>query len=140
MRAALDWLRFGDRFEVEVQARLGSRGFTPETIALAIAHLVRRRMVDDRTTILRLMERHSGKRAIGIERFRFTARERGAPSEILDECLEAWSGDVEVTRAAEALQASGKTGVASAARFLASRGFEESVIEEAVRRCFDSES
>jgi SOS response regulatory protein OraA/RecX len=141
-RAALDValkkIKTKDRFEAEVRLFLAE---FPTTVSdRAISFLKDRRIIDDTKTTSSLIERYSGKRAIGLEKLRAELQERGAPEETINAVL----GELlleERQRMNDALTAkfSPESGSrAKAARFLYSRGFSEEEIEGALDRFFQS--
>jgi len=138
LEIALKKLRTKDRFEAEV--RLFLTEFPTDVVDRVISFLKDRKIIDDRKTIINLVERYSGKRAIGLEKLRAELTERGAP----EETIFAATGSLlegERQRMLDALTAkfSPTDDVrAKAARFLYSRGFAEEEIEAVLDRFFQA--
>lgn len=111
--------------------RLESRGHGPETIDLVVGHLIRRKLIEDRRTTQNLVARMTGRRAAGIEKLRAELLRRGAPEEIIEECLSELSPADQRQSMLDALSAKFKPADdrARGARFLLSRGFAEDEIE-----------
>ena len=133
---ALRRLKVKDRFESEVRSFLAD--FPTDSIERVIRFLKERRIIDDTKTTLSLIERYSGKRAIGLEKLRAELLERGAPEETISSLLSDHS-EGERERMLTALTAKfspGDDARAKAARFLFSRGFTEDEIEPALDRFF----
>ncbi len=138
LEQALRKLKTKDRFEAEIRGSLAE--FPAPVVDRVIAFLKGRRIIDDSKSIVNLVERHSGKRAISLERLRAELIERGAPEETIGAALADIGGD-ERRRMLEAL--AGKFSPAGgsrakAARFLWSRGFAEDDIEVVLDRFFQS--
>ena len=135
---ALRKLKTKDRFESEIRLFLAE--FPTESTDRVIRFLKDRRIIDDTKTTLNLIERYSGKRAVGSEKLRAELIERGAPEETVDAALgELLNEDRQ--RMYEALTAKfspGDNSRAKAARFLFSRGFPEDEIEGALDRFFQA--
>jgi SOS response regulatory protein OraA/RecX len=76
----------------------------------------------------------TGKRAAGIEKLRAELERRGAPENIVEECLAELSPDDQKQGMLDALSAKFKPtdDRARAGRFLLSRGFAEDEIESAL--------
>lgn len=83
----------------------------------------------------------SGRRAIGIEKFRAELIRRGAPEEIVEECL----GEIPTANQREVLQRllEGKFAPtdsrAKAGRFLIGRGFSDEDVETALEDFFPND-
>lgn len=135
LELALRKLRSRDRFEKEVRVFLSE--FTPDTVDRVIEFLKDRRIIDDTKTTQTLIERHTGKRLVGIERLRAELMERGAPEETIDAVLGASNSD-ERLKMLEALSAkfTPADSRVKAARFLFSRGFPDEEIESVLDRFF----
>jgi len=101
-----------------------------------IAHLTRRRIIDDRRSIQNLIERYAGRRAVGIEKLRAELTRRGAPEEEVDAALAKVSESDKTLDNLLAMKLKPGDGRAKAARFLLSRGFGEEQIESALNRYF----
>lgn len=141
LEAAFRFLSGRDRFVAEIRQTLEKQGFGPEDIEAVIRHLIRRKLVDDRRSTQNLVAHRSGKRAAGVEKLRAELERRGAPEEIIEECLGALSPDEQ--RKAMIAALSGKFRAtddrARAARFLLSRGFAEDDLEGALVEFFGSD-
>ena len=135
--AALKCIARRDHFSGELRSKLVELGFEPEIVETVLERLIGRRIIDDRRTLTRLMERASGKRSVGIERFRAEMLSRGAPEMIIEECLVAWSDQIEADRALAVLTAKKPRDPIRAARYLASKGFDPVLIESVVERFFN---
>lgn len=131
MEDALTFLKSRDRFEREVRERLDSRGHGSEVIDLVVSHLIRRKLIEDRRTTQNLVARMSGKRAAGVEKLRAELNRRGAPEEIIEECLAELSPVQQRKAMLDALSAKFKPADdrVRGARFLLSRGFVDDEIE-----------
>jgi SOS response regulatory protein OraA/RecX len=137
---ALKKLSASDRFEAEIRSALGEHD--SETVDRVIATLKQRRILDDARTARAIVDRRSGRRAIGPEKLRAEFLARGAPEEVVDECLSALSEDDRTERMRDALAS--KFTLAGdrnkAARFLLSRGFGEDEIEGALDAFFQADA
>lgn len=133
-------MRDRDRFEKEVRGRLAAQGHGPEAIDLVVAHLIRRKLIDDRRLTQNLVARMTGKRAAGEEKLRADLEKRGAPEEIIEECLSDVSQTDQRQAMIEALSAKFKPtdDRARGARFLIGRGFAEDDIEGPLDEYFGS--
>ncbi|MBN9503047.1 MAG: hypothetical protein BGO01_10915 [Armatimonadetes bacterium 55-13] len=138
LEAALRALRTTDRFETEIRQTLESKGFESKDIDQVTQHLIRRKLLDDRRTTLNLIERKSGRRAIGIEKLRAELLSRGAPEEIVEESLAnlSWEDQRRAMRDALSSKFKPTDNRAKAARFLLGRGFAEDEIEGALDEFF----
>lgn len=140
LEAALRMLSGKDRFAAEIERELTRKGFGSEDIEAVIRHLIRRKLVDDKRSTQNLVARMTGKRAAGVEKLRAELKRRGAPEDIIEECL----GQVAETDQSEemvaALSAKFKPtdDRARGARFLLSRGFAEDEIEGPLDAFFGS--
>ncbi|HVT14190.1 MAG TPA: RecX family transcriptional regulator [Fimbriimonadaceae bacterium] len=133
--ALLDAFRFlkaRDRMETEVRAHLHGKGHDAEAIQSVVKFLIERKLLDDEKTIQSLIERNSGKRAVGIERLKAELERLGAPEESIERYLA--EGPNESDLALKALRAKYKaeTSRAKAGRFLYGRGFSEEAVESAL--------
>lgn len=131
MQDALAYLKVGDRFESEVRARLIALGHGSEDVLPVIEYLIRRKLIEDRRTTQSLVARMSGKRAAGAEKLRAELKRRGAPEEIIEECLAELSPAEQRQAMLDALSAKFKPtdDRVRGARFLLNRGFAEDEIE-----------
>lgn len=139
LKKALSLLEARDRFEAELRQELQKSGFDTDLTEPVVSYLLERRFVDDRRTIINEIERRAGKRSMGRNLIRERLLARGAPEELLDELL----GDEpegELERALGLLK--GKYRMTDdrrkGGRMLYSKGFDESVIEQALERYFGS--
>lgn len=139
LEAALKILRSSEKFEKEVRQALEGKGFESKDIEAVIEHLVRRKILNDTRTTTNLIERRSGRRAVGTEKLRAELLNRGAPEEIVDECLANLDGDRQRQAMLDALSSKFKPtdDRLKGARFLFGRGFPEDEIEGAVEAFFN---
>ncbi len=138
LELALRKLKTKDRFESEVRLFLAE--YPTQAVDHVITFLKERRIIDDTKTTIHLIERYSGKRAIGLEKLRAELLERGAPEETISVVLGEFL-DEERQRMQDALTAKFSpehSTRAQAARFLYSRGFDEEEIEGALDRFFQA--
>jgi regulatory protein len=141
LEQALKFLRARDRFSAEVASHLLARGYGAEATATVLDHLVRRKLIDDRRTIQNLVARMSGRRAAGIEKLRAELAKRGAPEEIVDECLTQITPEDQRRAMFDVLRAKMQPtdDRARGARLLLSRGFSEDDIEGALDEFFQTD-
>jgi SOS response regulatory protein OraA/RecX len=139
LATALKKLSAADKFEAEIRASLAEH--SQANVDCVIDTLKQRRILDDRKTTQNLIERRSGRRAVGDEKLRAELIARGAPEEIVDECLANLGGADEAQRMRDALAAKFKPtdDRVKGARFLLSRGFAEDGIEGALDDFFRSD-
>ena len=106
-------------------------GHRSEDVESVIEHLIRRKLIEDRRTTQNLVVRMSGRRAAGAEKLRAELKRRGAPEEIIEECLAEISPADQRRAMLDALSAKFKPSDdrVRGARFLLSRGFAEDEIE-----------
>lgn len=132
LRIALLHLRSSERFEAEVLARLLDKGVSREAADSVLDHLRSKGLVSDQRAIEAWLHRRSGKRAAGSTLLRAELVARGAPEDIVDRCL---AGTVDEAATASQLVAERfgpRFDRGKAARFLASRGFDEEAIRQAI--------
>jgi regulatory protein len=129
-----------DKLAAEIESLLSGRGYDGETISAVLELMHKRRVLDDRRTIINTLERYSGRRAQGLEKIRAELIERGAPEDIVDEVL-AGSAPDERVRAVHLLRSRSFAAgdAAKAGRFLLSRGFDEDLVHSVVEEHFDLE-
>lgn len=141
LETALKALHASDRFTAEIRHSLEAKGYEAKDIEATLEHLIRRKLVDDRRTTLNLIERKSGRRAVGIEKLRAELLSRGAPEEIVDECLAGLPQDRQRQAMLEALSSKFEPdgNRVKGARFLISRGFDEDEIEGALDEFFQTD-
>jgi SOS response regulatory protein OraA/RecX len=139
LRKALSLLEAHDRFEAELRRELQKSGFDTELAEPVVSYLIERRFVDDRRTITNEIERNAGKRSMGRNLIRDRLLARGAPEELLNELL-GDEPDGELERALGLLKGKYRTtdDRRKGGRLLYSKGFDESVIEQALERFFGS--
>lgn len=120
-----------DRLRAEVARHLEAKGFDPETVDLAIAHLARRKFLDDARVVADFVAAQKGRRAHGPEWIRAKLLARGAGEEEIEAAL---SESVTEESAGDVLKVKFPHGgePAKMARFLAGRGFTEDQIEAAL--------
>ncbi|HWA82711.1 MAG TPA: RecX family transcriptional regulator [Fimbriimonadaceae bacterium] len=133
--ALLDAFRFlktRDRMESEVRAHLCGHAHDAKAIESVVKFLMERKLINDDKTTQSLIERNSGKRAVGIERLKAELERLGAPEESIERYLAEGPNEGEL--ALEALRAKYKTKTsrAKAGRFLYGRGFSEEAVESAL--------
>lgn len=132
---ALEMLRRKACFEAEIREAL--RGWNSATAEAVVSHLREKRLINDKTTIESLIERNTGRRAVGIEKLRSVLASRGAPEELVQQALERrGEGDAAIAEALLNGRFSRKDSPAKAARFLAARGLEEDAVTAALHRYF----
>lgn len=141
LEAALKALHTSDRFESEIRSLLDRKGFEAKDIQAVVEHLIRRKLIDDTRTTLNLIERKTGRRAVGIEKLRAELLSRGAPEEIVTECLAALPREDQRQAMLDALSSKYKPtdSRAKGARFLIGRGFGEDEIENALDDFFQAD-
>ena len=137
---ALKKLKASDKLESELCQALETYGFSPQTVTAVLSFLKDRKLVNDRRTIENHIERRAGRRSFGIEKIRAELLQRGAPEEIVEDCLASSAKMDELDGALEALRARFRNGAdrAKAGRFLMGRGFAEELVEQALDRFFES--
>jgi SOS response regulatory protein OraA/RecX len=131
LKDALAFLSTRDRFSGEIRMHLVKRGYDPGDVESVVQFLGERKLINDENTTQSLIERHSGKRSVGIERLRAEFEKLGAPEEMIERSLASLS---EADRALDALRAKFRTGAdrAKAGRYLCGRGFTEEVVDSAL--------
>lgn len=139
LKKALSLLEARDRLEAELRRELQKSGFSNDLLEPVVSYLIERRFVDDRRTITNEIERNAGKRSMGRNLIRERLLARGAPEELLDELL-GDEPDGELERALSLLKGKYRTtdDKRKGGRLLYGKGFDESVIEQALDRFFGS--
>lgn len=139
---ALRMVHASDKLSAEVKQALIRSGVNEETSGRVLALLSERRVLDDQKTILKAVERALGRRGLGKEKIRASLIARGAPEEMVEACLAQHNESDELERMLELLRSrADKNTRAKAGRFLASRGFGEESVEDALNAFFgDSET
>lgn len=138
LAAAIKLLERSDMFESELRSRLSA--YDEELKTSVIERLKSRRLLDDRRLAHSLADRRSGKRSVGFARLEAELARRGASGELIQELRQSFS---EGEGAWQALAARFDPDIddrAKAARFLASRGFEEDEIRSSIDEFFHSVS
>jgi regulatory protein len=127
-----------ERLSAELQRALEAKGFEKEAIEAALAFLRERNFLNDERAAKALLERRSGKRAIGRAKMRAELEAKGVAEELIETLLEGRRDSEESANALEALRSRRwlKSDRVKAARFLWSRGFEEEGIEAALDAFF----
>lgn len=120
-----------DRLRAEVTRHLTTKGFDEETVELAIAHLIRRKFLDDARVIEAFVAAQKGRRAHGPEWIRAKLLARGAEEAEIEAAL---AESVTEETVFDVLKVKFPHGgePAKMARFLAGRGFTEDQIEAAL--------
>jgi regulatory protein len=133
LKAALKFLGLRARFANEIRRHLETKGYDEDSIQYVLGFLIERRLVNDEATTKAVIERSSGKRAVGLRQLRAELERLGAPENVIAQHLAGIDVN-EAERALDALKAKYKAGAerAKAGRFLYSRGFAEEVIESAL--------
>lgn len=133
---ALATLAKAERTRAEVQTRLESGGFEPETIAAAIQKLEAWGYLDDH----RVAKREVDNLAPGIGKSRIRARitHRGVEEEIVDQVIQKVDDQSELEKANTLLKKRflPDGDPAKAGRFLLQRGFEEEIVRTAIASYF----
>ena len=137
---ALKIVELRERFTSDLRSRLEKGGFAPEAIEFVVGFLTERKMLDDGRLVGVLLERRIGKRAMGRDRLRADLIAKGAPEDVVDECLatvpfEAEQDDLDSLVSSRARQGDSR---AKVARFVFGRGYREDDIEAALERHFGS--
>ncbi len=132
LQIALKELAKGERFTSEIREALASKG-AADLSNEVVGHLVRRNLLNDKRAAEAVLNRQSGKRALGVEKLRETLVRRGAPPELIEEVLEGENSNAK-ERVLALLSKKFPQGAsrAHAGRFLFSRGFSEESIESAL--------
>lgn len=136
LRVALALLARGDHSQMDLAVQLARRGFLPIEVDEALARLEGWGFLDDSRAADARLRRFTGRRAKGIELLREDLARHGIDEETIDAAILARFPVEEAERAFALLLERYKspTPVARAARFLASRGFDEEAVESAVER------
>lgn len=122
---AVGVLAKGDLFAAELSAKLAD--YDPEDREQILQHCFRRGFLDEQRTARNFVSKHQGKK--GPEWIRAKLCGRGAPEEVVDEALGAADFDAVSVLTQKFPQ---RMEPAKAARFLASRGFSEEAIANAL--------
>jgi regulatory protein len=130
-----------DRFQHEIEQALEKAGYSQE-IRDEVVHWLREQAVlQDQKTMINAVASRSGGRAVGKEKLREELARRGAPEELIDSAL----GEIDDNQQLEAMlgllqkrYSEGRDRM-RAGRFLAGRGFDEELIEQALAAFFGEE-
>jgi SOS response regulatory protein OraA/RecX len=128
-------LRAGDRFEAEIRELLTP--YSPETAERVMGFVKQHRLLSDERTAENLATRRS---KVGGDRLRQELESRGASTEVIEKAMPS---EVEQKYRIDSLLHSrfSATGDrAKAARWLASRGFDEDAVRSAVESYFGDDS
>jgi regulatory protein len=126
------------RLSGEITKNLQAKGFSaPETEA-ALELLARNGLIDDEKTIREHVEARSGRRAVGADKLRAELLRRGATESQVEGTLSLRTENDEVAAMLAALEGRrwNEEDRNRAGRFLASRGFQEDLIPNALDRLF----
>ena len=122
-----------DRFESELRQRLAT---VPEDVQdRVIAHLKKRRMVDDGRAAEEYARSRSGRRTLSSSALAAELERRGAPSGVVDS-VNTRPDQEAATALLESTFSRSPANRARAGRTLARRGFEAEEIESALTRFF----
>ena len=120
------------RFVREVEDHLAEKGFDSESTKTVIQKLLEHKVLNDERDSEAIAKSYDKTYGWGSEKIRHKLLERGVSEALIEQALSSLE-DSEGQRAVLALTKAKKTTVpGKCARFLASRGFSESAIEEAV--------
>ena len=121
---------------------LAAREYSELEIEEVLSFLWKHGLLNDLETTKSLVESYSGRRSIGKGKLRAELMRRGAPEDLIEQCLEGQTDDGELDAMRQALGSKRwpADGRIRAARFLVSRGFDEELVERALNRFFGDES
>jgi SOS response regulatory protein OraA/RecX len=137
LSACLRLLAQRDRFESELREKF--KDVPKDTLDQVIAHLRKRRFIDDDRTAEEFARTRTGKRAVSSSFLAQELEERGAPSGVVD--MVRGRSDLEAALALlEARYVKSDDCRERAGRNLARRGFEMETIENALSRFFGAEA
>jgi len=126
------------RLSGEIATKLRAKNFSEGEIEAALGCLARNGILDDDKTIAQFFESRSGPRSIGTAKLRAELLRKGASEEQVEGSLALQNHGDELKATLEAL--AGRSWNPKdrnrAGRFLASRGFDEELIETALDRQF----
>lgn len=130
LKWALESIARSDKLEAELNEGLKRYGFSDADRAAVLAYLRDTGIVRDRNTIAAHIKRRSGRKPIGRDKIRAELLARGAPEDLIEECLAAGNPEDESDKARAALRGRFKGPIdrARAGRFLVGRGFAEETI------------
>jgi len=129
MSRAAAFLARRDRFESEVRTHLTD--FPDEEVESVIQKLIQRGFIDDKRVARLVLNSYTGKRSAGNDFLANVLADRGCDPNVAAALIKSLEeSDPEIERALVALDArGGNPSPATAARWLASRGFRDDVIE-----------
>lgn len=134
LQQALKWLERREYFAEELRAKLTQAGWPEDEVSQAVDYVKSKRLLSDERALESTLTSRSGKRAIGRARLTEELEAKGASAEALASVIP--DDQAEIARALELLSLKYRGGldVSRAARFLASRGFEEEIIASVIDR------
>lgn len=138
LAAAIKLLERSDMFESELRGRLSA--YDDDVKSLVIERLKSRHILDDRRLANSMANRRSGKKSIGFVRLEAELARRGADGELIQELRQSFCGGEGARQALAARFDPHIDDRAKAARFLASRGFEEDEIRSSIDEFFHAVS
>lgn len=135
---ALRALVRSDRLEGGLRAFLASRHVAPDTIEKTLDQLRGWRFVDDARVVDRFITQKLEQGTLGRLGIAAALVRHGLDEEQAADVVSYLDPEDEVDRAAELLRKGHRLngGPASAARYLAGRGFDEEAIRSTIARCF----
>lgn len=137
LQQAMKWLERREYFTEELRTRLLTAGWPESEVNEALAVLRDKRLLSDSRALEATLTSRSGKRVIGRARLSSELEKKGADADAISLVLP--DDEEERARALELLSKKYPDGVdlPRAARFLASRGFEEEIIGSVLERLGD---
>jgi SOS response regulatory protein OraA/RecX len=130
--SALKALKQRPRFSEEIRELLRKKQVSGDIATAVLAHLERRRFVDDEATIEACLQSFRGKKLQGPEKVRALLLSRGAPADLVESALASHQTDASELIALLDKHFKQGASAAKAARLLSSRGFDEEGIEESL--------
>jgi SOS response regulatory protein OraA/RecX len=122
------------RLSREIATKLRAKSFSEAEIEATLSCLARNGLIDDDKTISQHVESKAGRRSVGAAKLRAELLSRGASEQQVEASFAAWDDKDELKAMFEAL--AGRSWNPNdrnrAGRFLASRGFDEELIETAL--------
>ena len=137
LQIALAELSRRDLSVAELHLLLARRGFLPDETEETLARLTAWNLISDERAALSRLRRRTGRNARGDALLRDELLGLGIEEAVADAVIAAvFAGEPEVERAAELIRKKYPRGVETpkAARFLASRGFDEETVATVVER------
>jgi len=131
LRAALERLRSGERSRAELRGWLRDKGFGEPEVESVLSHLVERGLQSDTRLAESIAAHYSGRNSIGRDLLRNKLTTRKIANEVIEELLSGRDVEAEKRALLQAVErrAARADPPEKTARFLASRGFDEEVIE-----------